>query len=98
MASRKARRPELSIVREGVPTVNPVGLASAVSLESDEKEIIKELPAKVDGIVVGTAQIYDDGTVGVILDEDAPEEQIAKIRGMTGQYGYSIGDFFDGPS
>lgn len=94
MSSRKARRPELSIVREGVPTVSPVGL----TLPQDEKAVVKEVPAKVDGIVVGIAQIYDDGSVGVILNEDAPKEQIDKIGGLAGQYGFSIGDIFDGPT
>lgn len=95
MSRRRANRPELSIVREGVPTVNPVGIASTVNLPSDEKAIIKEVPAKVDGIVVGVAQIYDDGSVGIVLDEDAPEEQIKKIGGLASSYGFSIGDVFD---
>lgn len=98
MSARKARRPELSIVREGVPTVDAVGIAHAVGLESDEKAIINEVPAKVDGVVVGVAQIYDDGSVGIVLDESAPAEQIDKLRGMAGEFGYSIGDFFDGAS
>lgn len=98
MSRRRANRPELSIVREGVPTVDRVGIASAVSLEPDEKVIINEVPAKVDGIVVGTAQIYDDGSVGIVLDENAPEEQLAKLRSEAGKFGYSIGDFIDGAS
>lgn len=95
MSRRRANRPELSIVREGVPTVNPVGIASAVNLPADEKKVIKEVPAKVDGIVVGVAQIYDDGSVNVVLNEDAPKEQIEKIGGLASSYGFSIGDIFD---
>lgn len=96
MSSRKARRPELSIVREGVPTVDAVGIAHAVGLEADEKVVIKEVPAKVDGMVVGVAQIYDDGSVGVVLDPNAPEEALAILGGISKEFGYSIGDFIDG--
>lgn len=98
MSSRKARNPRLSLVRPGVPAVNPVGIAGRlgmIDIPADEKEVIKEVPAKVDGIVVGVAHIYNDGSVNVVLDENAPQEQIDKLGNMAKGIGYSIGDFFD---
>lgn len=67
-----------------------------ISLNSDEKEIIKEVPAKVDGVIVGTAQIYNDGSCSVVLHEDAPKDLIDKIGGIAGEYGFTIGELFDG--
>lgn len=96
MSRRKASRPELSIVREGMPVVNPMGVALTIETP-DEKVVVKEVPAKVDGVVVGTAQIYDDGTVGVVLDlENAPAEALERLGDITKGVGYSIGDFFEG--
>lgn len=62
-----------------------------VPLPEDEKVIIKEVPAKVDGVDVGTAEIYHDGTVGIRLNKDAPQWAIDKIKGDAAELGYSIG-------
>lgn len=106
MGRRKAARPDLALPKVG-PQVSPVGLAQGlrefngtvgVNLPEDEKEVIKEVPAKVDGVVVGVAQIYNDGSVSVVLNEDAPADKIEKIGGLAGEYGFSIGEIFDGPS
>lgn len=51
-------------------------------LPEDEKVVIKEVPAKVDGEVVGTTLIYDDGTFSVILDENMSEESKEKLRDL----------------
>jgi hypothetical protein len=71
-------------------------IGMGVELDADEKEVIKEVPAKVDGVEVGIAQIYNDGSVGIVLNKDAPADKIAKLGGIAGEYGYSIGDFIDG--
>lgn len=94
MSSRKAKKPWLSLV--GKVPVESLGLATNITLPSDEKEVIKEVPAKVDGTVVGTAQIYDDGTVGVIIDDDAPQWAKDKIQAEADMLGYSIGTDADG--
>jgi hypothetical protein len=65
-------------------------------LPADEKEIIKEVPAKVDGTVVGIAQIYSDGTVGVIVNDDAPQWAKDKIQLEADKLGYTIGGEPDG--
>jgi hypothetical protein len=65
-----------------------------VDLPPDEKVVIKEVPAKVDGIVVGIAQIYDDGSVGVLVDENAPKDKLDKIRATAGEVGYSLVEDF----
>ena len=67
-----------------------VGLASKVDIPTYEKELLKKVPAKVDGEVIGDAYIYDDGTVDVVIFKDAPEEAIAKIRGYEDTFGYSV--------
>lgn len=92
MSKKKAKRPDLKLVVDNQgPQVANVGLAMTINVPNDEKVIVKEVDAKVDGTVVGKAQIYEDGTVGVILDDDAPEELVEKIRGTADQFGYSIG-------
>lgn len=107
MSRRKAARPDLALPRVG-PAVSSVGLAQGdlsgyfrtvgVNLPADEKEVIKEVPAKVDGVVVGTAMIYNDGSVDFIFDEDAPQDKLDKIKAEAGKIGYSIGGITDGPS
>ena len=71
-------------------------IAQMVSAPSDEKVVIKEVPAKVDGTVIGTAVIYDDGTVDIMADDDAPLWALEKIAGVAGKIGYSIGGNDDG--
>lgn len=61
------------------------------NLPADEKEIIKEVPAKVDDTIVGTAQIYSDGTVGVIINDDAPQWAKDKLQLEADKLGYTIG-------
>lgn len=61
------------------------------NLPEDEKEIIKEVPAKVDGTEVGIAQIYSDGTVGVIINDDAPQWAKDKIKVEADKLGYTLG-------
>jgi hypothetical protein len=74
------------------PLISKMGLAAnLVEIPGDEKVIVKEVPAKVDGTVVGTAQIYEDGTVGVILDEDIPQWAKDKIQSEADKLGFSIG-------
>lgn len=94
MSSRKAKKPWLRLA--GRTPVESLGLAANITLPSDEKEVIKEVPAKVDGTVVGTAQIYDDGTVAVIIDDDAPQWAKDKIQAEADTLGYSIGTDKDG--
>lgn len=90
MSSKKAKKPWLRLIGRG-PQVDQYGLAKNVTLEPDEMVVIKEVPAKVDGTVVGTAQIYEDGSVGVIIDDDAPQWAKDKIQSEADKLGYSIG-------
>ena len=93
MSSRKAKRPDLRLVGKDErlpPLVQHMGMAS-VGIPDDEEVIVKEVPAKVDGVVVGTAQIYESGRIGVIINDDAPPHLIEKIKADAGKLGYSIG-------
>lgn len=93
MSSRKANRPDLRLVQGDErlpPLVKNMGMAS-VGIPDDEEVIVKEVPAKVDGVVVGTAQIYESGRIGVIINDDAPPHLIEKIKLEAGMLGYSIG-------
>ncbi len=67
---------------------------TGVVLSVDDKVIAKEVPAKVDGVEVGIAQIYEDGTVGVIIDDDAPQWAKDKIQAEADEIGFSIGTEF----
>jgi hypothetical protein len=92
MSSKKAKKPWLKLVgsHETYPPISNIGVASRMDIPSDEKVVVKEVPAKVDGTVVGTAQIYEDGAVGVIIDDDAPQWAKDKIQGEADKLGYSI--------
>lgn len=95
MSKRKARAPWLRLASSNGklnPQVAPAGLAVNVKLPVDEKVIVKEVPAKVDGTVVGTAQIYEDGSVGVVIDPDAPQWAKDKIKSTADELGYEIGE------
>ena len=100
LASRVRQTPIFQALQAGagpnVEFTDEAVVGMGLALESDEKEVIKEVPAKVDGVVVGVAQIYSDGSVGIVLDKDAPEDKIAKIGGVAAEYGFSIGEVFDG--
>ena len=65
-------------------------------LPNYEKVVLKEVPAKVDGLVVGTAVIYEDGTSDVILYDDIPDEARQKILGAIIESGYSQESESDG--
>lgn len=93
MSSKKAKRPDLRLVGSEErlpPLVSNMGMAS-VGIPNDEETIIKEVPAKVDGVEIGIAQIYESGRIGVIINDDAPPHLIEKIKADAGKLGYSIG-------
>jgi hypothetical protein len=51
-----------------------------VSLDPDEKELIKVVPAVVGDVEIGETHIYDDGSVDVVISDDAPAEIVEEIR------------------
>lgn len=71
--------------------IPPRGFARKVELPDDEKELLKEVPAKVDGTVVGTALLYDDGSVDIMIDEDADPALVEKIKATESEFGFSTG-------
>jgi hypothetical protein len=99
MSAKRANRPDLRLVRDDErlpPLVQSMGFAS-VGLPDDEEVIVKEVPCKVDGVVVGTAQVYESGRIGVILDDDAPPHLLEMIKADAGKLGYSIGGIDGSP-
>ncbi len=56
----------------------------------DEAVVIKEVPAKVDGVTVGVAYIHDDGSVAIKYDADAPKWAIDKINATAVSVGYNL--------
>lgn len=93
MSSKKANRPDLRIVgpeERLPPLVQHMGMAS-VGIPDDEETIVKEVPAKVDGVEIGIAQIYESGRIGVVINDDAPAHLVEKIKADAGKLGYSIG-------
>ena len=97
---RKPRKPHLSLLKGGKgEPIAPMGLVQKVEAPDDSKTLLKTVPAKVDEIVVGEALLYDDGSVEIMIDENAPKDAVDKIRAAEKQFGYSIatgGE--DGPS
>jgi hypothetical protein len=103
---KKAKRPWLGVGRGSLQRMMraEVGPNSIITDEAfdkmglkvvdapdDEKELLKEVPAKADGVVIGKALIYDDGSVDVIYDADAPADAIAKVEALQNEmsFGYS---------
>ena len=92
MSKRKAKAPWLRLASSnGQATTPQRGIAVNIKMPLDEKVVVKEVPAKVDGIVVGTAEIYEDGTVGVRIDDDAPQWAKDKINSTADELGFEIG-------
>lgn len=86
----QAAAPDAILTDEAMVKMGVKGIV----LDPDEKVIVKEVPAKVDGTVVGTALIYEDGTVGMVIDEDAPQWAKDKIRATADEVGYSLPEEF----
>lgn len=90
MSKHKAKKPWLRL-KGGETSVKSTGIAVRLALPSDEQVVVREVPAKVDGEVVGIAQIYEDGTVGVLVYDDCPQYLKDKIQAEADLLGYSIG-------
>lgn len=93
---RKGRNLKLVVNNRG-PKVDISGIIKKVEAPNDEKVLLKTVPANVDmedgspKIVVGKALIYDDGSVDIMIDEDADPAAVAKIKATEEEFGYSIG-------
>lgn len=66
------------------------GMIEKVDVPDEQKELLKQVPAKVDGTVVGVANLYDDGSVDVIMDEDAPQWAVDKIKATEKEFAYYL--------
>lgn len=95
---RKERRNLKLVVNNKGPKVLNQGIVKKVLLPDEEKTLLKEVPAKVDEVVVGKALIYDDGSVDIMINEDADPEAVAKIKATEAEFGYRIGGIEDGAS
>lgn len=96
MGKKKASRPELRIGYKGD--------VERVNCPDDEKELLKEVPAKIkwadipnidreDEEVVGRTLIYTDHSFDVIYDFEAMSDDAKKLLGYYQQTGpYSIGE------
>lgn len=94
MSNRKKPTNKRLIMQQALRgMVAPRGVVQ-VALPSDEKVIVKEVPAVVDGVRVGIAQIDEDGGVEIILDADAPKDKLAIIKSEAGKVGYELGPMF----
>lgn len=82
-----------------LPENEQAGLRQVLNLEvpEDEKELLKEVPAKVDGEVVGRALLYDDGSVDFIIEGELSAEAKAKLDEFGDLFSKMMGNA-DGPS
>lgn len=74
---------------ESLPSEEKALLAQ-LKIPASEAEVIKIVPAKVDGVVVGTAFIHDDGLVSISFNEDADEAAMKKLKDVSEMVGYSV--------
>lgn len=86
MSNRKKPKNRLLIARKALKDAGEVASLEVINTPDDEKVLLKEVPAVVDGVEVGRALIYDDHSVDVIYNNDIPEEAKAKIDEVTEQY------------
>ena len=70
---RKAKKPWLGSA--GTRRREVLGIAPP----PDEKEVLKEVPAKVGDEVVGKAILYSDGTTDVIFNDDISDKAKAMM-------------------
>lgn len=73
----------------GLPDDEKAQLAK-LTMPASEAEVIKVVPAKVDGVEVGTAYIHDDGQVSIMFHEDAPDDKLEKIKATSMSVGYNL--------
>lgn len=59
--------------------INNVGLTRVADTVSQEKVLVKTVPAKIDEEVVGTTYIFEDGTVEVVFDKNISAEAQNKL-------------------
>jgi hypothetical protein len=59
-------------------------------INEDGDELLKIVPAKANGIEVGIAYMWDDGSISVKLDENADPEALALIKATEQEVGYSL--------
>lgn len=85
MSKPKAARPDLRIsgraAKPGREHRRKVLEAQQVGIPEDEKEVIKIVPATINGQTIGEAIIYDDGSTDIKVSPDADPELIAVLRG-----------------
>lgn len=85
MGNRRRPKNPLAAIK-GRVQVDKKGMANLVVMPSDEKEVIKTVPAKVNGETVGECDILDDGTVDIRLYENVSDDarkQIMEVMGIT---------------
>lgn len=88
---QRRKNRQLKARKKATPTADS-GIAAVVEAPDDSKVLLKTVPAKVDGEVVGDALLYDDGSVDVILNRDISEEAKNKLNAAASELaGYSIG-------
>ena len=58
----------------------------SVNAPSEEKVLLKTVPAKAGEHIVGEAFLYDDGSVDFVIDEDAPQEALDLIKTTEMEY------------
>lgn len=85
---RKARRNQL---QQNRPKFAASGLVAKVDAPDSDKTVLKTVPAKVDGVTVGEAILYDDGSVDIMVSDDAPQWAVEKIKATEREFGYSMG-------
>lgn len=79
MSNRRKPGWERKTQGKGRSSSGPLAQALNVNMPKDEKTVIKEVPAKVDGEVVGKAILFDDGTTEVVLNDVISDNAKAKM-------------------
>ena len=65
-----------------------------VSMPKDEKTVLKEVPAKIDGEIVGRAILFDDGSYDLVLNKNLSESAKAKISNTVTAFSEETGASF----
>lgn len=95
-SNRKARKRLLEgqIIREQILQGAAIQTETEVKLPDDDKVVLKKVPAKVDGEVIGEAVLYEDGTSDIIINDDLSDEIREKLKGVVVAFNKETGANF----
>lgn len=97
-ANRKMRKElqQKQEMRDFIQERASIATETEIKMPDDDKVVLKKVPAMVDGVEIGEAVLFDDGTSTVILkpDEEIPDNIKEKLKGVVVAFNQETGANF----